>query len=104
MNSDSRIASYCISSISMVNFRAIEHLENNVKGHFCTICHNFGTLKIRQNLIFTITNNLENFRRCLVSFLGYDKMMHTFYKIRKHLTKAEQNIVFYCKQEFPDEI
>ncbi len=57
-----------------------------------------------QNLIFTITNNLENFRRCLVSFLGYDKMMHTFYKIRKHMTKAEQNIVFYCKQEFPDEI
>ena len=56
-----------------------------------------------QNLIFTITNNLENFRRCLVSFLGFDKMMNTFYKIRKHLTQEEQHFVFYCKQDFPDE-
>lgn len=57
-----------------------------------------------QNLIFTLTNNMENFRRCILAFLGYDKMMHVFYKIRKHLSQAEQHIIFYCKQDFPDDI
>ena len=57
----------------------------------------------KQILIFTITSNLEEFRRCLVSFMGYEKMMNTFYKIRKHVSKAEQHYIFYCKQDFPDE-
>ena len=68
------------------------------------LLHTIITQTHNQNLIFTLTNNLENFRRCLVAFLGYDKMMHVFYKVRKHLTQAEQHIIFYCKQDFPDEI
>jgi len=68
-----------------------------------TLLHKIINQTHNQNLIFTLTNNLETFRRCLVSFMGFDKMMNTFYKIRKHLTQTEQHYIFYCKQDFPDE-
>lgn len=46
---------------------------------------------------FVLTNEIENFRRCLVTIIGKEKLKKILGKIKNEASQQEKSIIFYLK-------